>query len=55
MFVHVGNFKRDTVGCILAAYEIDDLDKPTHLVNSRNMTNYLFDTYEGGQISVKWL
>jgi hypothetical protein len=55
VLVHVGNTKSDTRGCILAAKTVDNIKKPTRLVSSRVITDYLYDNFSQGHIVVGWL
>ncbi len=53
ILVHVGNTQSDTKGCILAAYSVDSTTKPTRLVNSRKLTDWLYDNHAAGEIRVR--
>lgn len=55
VLIHVGNSKDDTRGCILAGYKIVTAKKPRRIAVSRNMTNYLYDTYSSGRVAVGWI
>lgn len=50
ILVHVGNFQRDTVGCILAGREYDE--DVTRLIDSRSLTNQLYDNHTSGDIII---
>jgi hypothetical protein len=46
ILIHVGNTKEDTHGCILVAKNVDDETEPTRLVNSRVLTDWLYDNHD---------
>ncbi|MAT70311.1 MAG: hypothetical protein CMJ58_12400 [Planctomycetaceae bacterium] len=52
ILVHVGNTQGDTQGCILAGKEVDSLQNPTRLKNSRVLTDWLHDNCPSGMIYV---
>lgn len=52
ILVHVGNTQSETKGCILAAKRVDNLKKPTRLVDSRSLTDWLYDNCEKGRIQI---
>jgi len=52
VLVHVGNTQGDTVGCILAAYRVDNRSNPTRLIDSRPCVDWLYDTQDAGTIWV---
>ncbi len=52
ILVHVGNTQGETKGCILAAKLVDNQTKPTRLVDSRSLTNWLYDNCAQGKIQV---
>lgn len=53
ILIHVGNTQSDTQGCILAAKNVDRLQDPTRLVNSRALTDWLYDTQTEGTVFVR--
>ena len=53
ILIHVGNTQGDTRGCILAAKNVDQLQNPTRLVNSRVLTDWLYDTQSQGVVLVR--
>ena len=53
ILIHVGNVQADTVGCILAAKKVDDEKDPKKLVDSRILTDQLYDTQSEGKVTVK--
>lgn len=53
ILIHVGNTQSDTQGCILAAKNVDRLQDPTRLVNSRALTDWLYDTHADGTVLVR--
>jgi hypothetical protein len=53
ILIHVGNTQADTKGCILAAKNVDRLKDPTRLVNSRVLTDWLYDNQPEGLVLVK--
>lgn len=53
ILIHVGNTQADTQGCILAAKDVDRLQDPTRLVNSRVLTDWLYDNQPEGLVLVK--
>lgn len=53
ILIHVGNRQDETKGCILAAKNVDKLQDPTQLVNSRVLTDWLYDTQPQGVVIVK--
>lgn len=52
ILIHVGNTQGDTVGCILAGRQVDNSSKPTRLVDSRRIVDWLYDNYPSGTIWV---
>lgn len=48
ILVHLGNTQGDTVGCILAANQVDNHANPTRLIESRACVDWLYDTQETG-------
>jgi hypothetical protein len=53
ILIYVGNTQGDTQGCILAAKNVDRLQDPTRLVNSRVLTDWLYDTQATGVVRVR--
>lgn len=53
ILIHVGNVQSETKGCILAAKNVDQLKNPTRLVNSRVMTDWLYDNQKNGVVLVR--
>lgn len=53
ILIHVGNTQSETKGCILAAKNVDRLKNPTRLVNSRVMTDWLYDNQPQGLVLVR--
>ncbi len=53
ILIHVGNTQGETQGCVLAAKNIDTLNNPTRLVNSRDLTDWLYDTQQQGLVLVR--
>jgi hypothetical protein len=53
ILIHVGNTQADTKGCVLAAKNVDRLQDPTRLVNSRVLTDWLYDTQPAGLVLVR--
>lgn len=53
ILIHVGNTQADTKGCILAAKNVDTLQNPTRLVNSRVLTDWLYDNQPEGLVLVR--
>lgn len=53
ILIHVGNTEADTQGCVLAAKNVDNLKNPTRLVNSRVVTDWLYDNHPQGVVFVR--
>ena len=53
ILIHVGNTQGETQGCILAAKNVDRLKDPTRLINSRALTDWLYDTQSKGVVLVR--
>lgn len=54
VLVHVGNTAADTRGCILVGKGTDNSSKPSRLVSSRVVSNYLYDAFPKGKMKVHW-
>ena len=53
ILIHVGNTESETQGCILAAKNVDRLENPTSLRNSRTLTDWLYDSQSAGTVYVR--
>ena len=53
ILIHVGNTQGETKGCILAAKRIDSEERPTRLLDSRTLTDWLYDNCESGTVLVR--
>ncbi len=55
VLIHVGNTQEDTRGCILAGYDVDNINKPTRLKTSRKAVDFLYGKFPSGNIAVGWM
>lgn len=53
ILIHVGNTQSETKGCILAAKRVDNEERPTRLVDSRTLTDWLYDNCDRGTVLVR--
>ncbi|NKB88774.1 MAG: hypothetical protein GKS06_11190 [Acidobacteria bacterium] len=52
ILVHVGNVQSETAGCILAAKKVDSTKNPRRLIDSRSLTDWLYDNCPAGRIKI---